>query len=326
MAEEICMTLTERDLTGYETKHTGAVFYRVPDPGYLRITGADRIDFIQRQTTNDARLLKPDRSQRTVLTTPTARMIDVWRLVMAQDAVDVITLPGRGLTTANYLKTRIFFMDKVTVTDASAEVALFEVFGAETAHVASGIELPGDDRVITATVGGVEIRVIGAPEIDGWLLVVPAGYAGEMAEWLAQAGAVALAPAAYDLLRIEAGRPAVGHELTEDYTPLEANLDAAISDSKGCYTGQEVIARQITYDKVTRRLVGLRLSEIVILGATVSADGRSAGTVTSAAESPRFGPIALAVIKRPFFEPGTAVTVGEGENAVHGEVVVLPFG
>ena len=313
-------------LTGYDTIQTGAVFYRVPDPGYLRITGADRIDFIQRQTTNDARLLKPERSQRTVLTTPTARMIDVWRLVMAQDAVNVIALPGRGQATANYLKTRIFFMDKVTVTNASAEVALFEVFGAATADVVSGIGLPGAETVATATVNGADVCVIGAPEVGGWLLVVPADYANAMAEWLVRAGAVALAPAVYDLLRIEAGRPAAGRELTEDYTPLEANLDAAISDVKGCYTGQEVLARQITYDKVTRRLVGLRLAESVMTGVTVFADGRSAGTVTSVAESPRFGPIALAVVKRPFFEPGTAVTVGEGENAASGEVMALPFG
>jgi folate-binding protein YgfZ len=101
-------------------------------------------------------------------------------------------------------------------------------------------------------------------------------------------------------MRVEAGLPAAGAELSEDYTPLEAGLAAAISSTKGCYTGQEVLARQITYDKVTQHLCGLRLTRRAQPGGRVWApDGSPVGRVTSAATSPRFGEIALAVVKRP---------------------------
>ena len=96
-------------------------------------------------------------------------------------------------------------------------------------------------------------------------------------------------------------------------------------EAKGCYTGQEVLARQINYDKITRQMVGLRLETPVQRGAAVQVEGRGAGEVTSAVVSPRFGAIALAVVKRPHFEPGTVVMVASGEETARGEVVSLPF-
>jgi len=322
---------TNATLTGYDDAITGAVLYRVPDGGCLRIAGEDRIDFIQRQTTNDARTLTPDHAQLTVLTSATARILDVWRLVQEDDAIAAITLPGRGAATATYLQRRIFFMDKVTVTDASAEIAQIEVFGPQAAALLSQIGLetpPAPDAITTLELDGAALRVIGLPGViaRGYLLLVDAGAAEAVIAQLAAAGAVSVSADVYDLLRIEAGLPGPAGELTEDYTPLEANLDAAISGSKGCYTGQEVIARQITYDKVARRLVRLRLDAAVPVGAAVQVEGRSAGVVTSPAVSPRVGAIALAVLRRPHFEPGTAVGVvpdgaPDGAGAVSGVTV-----
>ena len=106
------------------------------------------------------------------------------------------------------------------------------------------------------------------------------------------------------------GRAAVGAELTGDYTPLEAGLAWAVSDNKGCYTGQEIIARQITYDKVTKTLVGLRSDVPLLVGENVTADGRSVGVVTSSGYSPALGrPLALAVVKRPFNTAETELVV-----------------
>ena len=85
----------------------------------------------------------------------------------------------------------------------------------------------------------------------------------------------ALAPEDYETLRVEAGLPAVGHELTEDYTPHETNLAAWISETKGCYTGQEILARQVTYDKITRHLVGLKLDAPAQAAATIPSQGRA---------------------------------------------------
>ena len=320
-------------LSGYDAALSGAAFYHVPAPGLLRIAGQDRLDFVQRQTTNDARALTVDRALLTVLTTPTARILDVWRLLVAPDgeALEAITLPGRGALTAQYLARRIFFMDKVMVADASAEHALLEILGPAAGEglIGAGLAtLPGPGSVVTAPLEGDALRVIGPEEgfAGGYLALSAPQRIASLAEALAAQGVQPLDSAAHEVLRVEAGLPGPGGELTEAYTPLEANLDRAIHGAKGCYTGQEIIARQITYDKVTRRLTGLRLEEPVAPGAAVTVEGREAGTVTSAAASPRFGPLALAVIKRPHFAPGTAVAVQAGGTSVTGTVVALPFG
>ncbi len=140
-----------------------------------------------------------------------------------------------------------------------------------------------------------------------------------------QAGAVELTPDIFEILRVETGLPAAYHELVEAYTPLELNLETAIVDTKGCYTGQEVIARQRTYDKVARKLVGLRLEASVSNGADVLAESRPAGVVTSAILSPRLGPLALAVLRRPHNEPNTHVQIKADDQLVNGVVQALPF-
>jgi folate-binding protein YgfZ len=240
------------------------------------------------------------------------------------DEIGVITLPGRGAATARYLQSRIFFQDRVMVTDASAEWAQFEVFGPAAGTILGN--LPAPDSVIAAEIGGAAVRVIGLRD-DAYGLITPVGQGEALAVRLIEAGAVLLSAEVYEVLRVEAGRPGPAQELTGEHTPLEANLDGAISSTKGCYSGQEIIARQLTYDKVARRMAGLRLEQPVAVGAAVQVDGRTVGTVTSAVQSPRFGPIALAVMRRPHFEPHTYVTaVPDDTRAVAGETVSLPFG
>lgn len=324
------MQLEQEQLTGYDAAREGVAFWRVPDPGWLVIAGDDRADFVQRQTTNDVRRLGPGVALPTVLTSATARILDVWRLVMDGAAIGVITLPGRGAATARYLQRRIFFMDKVTVTDASDSLAQIDLIGpgAVDALAALGLpEAPAPDAVAEIEGPGETVRAIGQSGALGlgWRLLVPRAALDALENRLAEAGARPLTASAYEVVRVEAGLPAAGRELIDAYTPLEIGLRAAVHEAKGCYTGQEVIARQITYDKITRQMVGLRLDRPVQPGAAVQVEGRGAGEVTSAVASPRFGPIALAVIKRPHFTPGTGVTVSaEGEPA-RGEVVALPF-
>jgi len=315
-------------VNGYQAALTGAAFYRVAQGGYLRIVGPDRFTFIQRQTTNDIKGLTPGRALTSVLTSATARILDVWQMVIEPDSecVCVITLAGRGPVTARYLQKHIFFMDKVTVTDASSGIAQFEMLGPEAGRALSrcGLSLPETGMVAISAFGGGVASVVGLDR-DRALLLVPHDQADLLAARLEGAGAEALSARAYEALRVEAGRPGPLHELTDDYTPLEMALDGAISGVKGCYTGQEIIARQVTYDKVTRRLVGLRLEEPVDPGVAIQVEGRTVGAVTSVAVSPRWGLIALAVIKRPYHEPGTAVTVLSEGRSVPAITAALPF-
>ncbi len=119
------------------------------------------------------------------------------------------------------------------------------------------------------------------------------------------------------------GRPISGAELTDAFNPLESGMAWVCADDKGCYTGQEIIARQVNYDKVTKSLVGLVSDEPLASGDEVLADGRPMGVVTSVAYSPAQEDfIALAVIKRPANQPGTEVVAG-GVSAI---VQSLPFG
>jgi folate-binding protein YgfZ len=140
-------------------------------------------------------------------------------------------------------------------------------------------------------------------------------------------GAAQLSPENFEILRIETGLPAAGHELTEDYTPLETGFDWTVSDSKGCYTGQEVIARQVNYDKVTRKLVGLQLSDSAKPGDTLYPPDsqQPVGKVTSVAISPRFGPVGLAIVKRPFYEDGNELVAGDKGKGILAKTTELPF-
>jgi folate-binding protein YgfZ len=157
--------------------------------------------------------------------------------------------------------------------------------------------------------------------------MVPPEAQRQVLDELESRGAESLSPESYEILRIEAGLPAARHELTEDYTPLETGFDWTVSDNKGCYTGQEVIARQVNYDKVTRKLVGLQLSDIPQVGDTLypHESQQPIGKVTSVALSPRFGPVALAIIKRPYYEAGNELVVGGKAEGILAKITELPF-
>ena len=135
-----------------------------------------------------------------------------------------------------------------------------------------------------------------------------------------------------DVCRIENGRPVFGRDMTSDTIPLEAGIeDRAISLTKGCYVGQEIIISVLHrgQGRVARRLVGLTLDPTASVpggGSTIRAGDREIGVVTSAAMSPALGrPIALGYVHRDFVEPGTAVTVVSGDQALPAVVTQLPF-
>ena len=322
------------ELIGYAEARSNVVFFSRSDPGFLKIGGQDRAAFLQRQTTNDVSLLSEQKSLQTVLTNPNARILDVFRLVVLDaETIGAITLPGRGSKTARYLKSRIFFMDKVTLEDASQSITQIELHGPASANLLEHLGLrqpPSLDEVIQGRLGQVVVKLIGEVGFSGpgYRLLASTGNKDELLAALESSPAIQLPPDTYQVLRVETGLPSADFELTEEYTPLEAGLGSAISGQKGCYTGQEVIARQITYDKITQRLVGLRLQSPAAGKERVWVDGRSIGVITSHAVSPTFGPIALAILRRPHHQVGTRVIIGvDGEGEENPAVVAeLPFG
>lgn len=312
------------------TSQQTAVWLSWPDAGTLTLQGPDRIDFLQRQTTNDLSAVGEGDVIRTVLTSPIARILDVFTILVQPDHLIVLPLPGYKQHTLEFLRSRIFFMDKVTIEDVTSQYRHYLVAG----EGAVKLLMPDGDGIFSAgewlSLDDLESGVMTFTEPGimepQFHLLVPAESTDQFEDRLHESGGTQISREDYEMLRIESGLPAAGHELVEEYTPFEVRLDDLVSDRKGCYTGQEVLARQVTHDKVTKRLVGLKLEGEVVAGDSLIHDGARVGAITSVERSGRFGDIALAVVKRPANTSGTAIEVqGDGGRIVKGEVVELPF-
>jgi len=144
---------------------------------------------------------------------------------------------------------------------------------------------------------------------DGYYLLIEPKNAAQLLTLLSIGGFTPIDEETYDYLRIEAGRPRFGRELTLDYIPLEAGLWDDVSFSKGCYTGQEIIARMESRGKLAKRLTRLRPASPVAAGAEIVANGRPGGTITSAADGPA-GPVALGYVKTAVLDEGLELKVG----------------
>ncbi|MBD0362306.1 MAG: folate-binding protein, partial [Coleofasciculus sp. C3-bin4] len=144
--------------------------------------------------------------------------------------------------------------------------------------------------------------------------------AAKLWKTLTAAGAIPMGDRVWEQLRIEQGRPTPDHELTDDYNPLEAGLWQTISFDKGCYIGQETIARLNTYKGVKQQLWGVRLSAPAEPGSVITVEGDKVGKLTSFTETDQ-GPFGLAYIRTKAGGVGLKVQVAE----VEGEIVDVPF-
>jgi folate-binding protein YgfZ len=319
------MLATTTISTEYTALAEGGALLSRPDSGVLVVSDADRADFLHRMTTNNINALRPGQSAVTVLTSPTARMLFVFTVVCRPDELWLLPAPGQTAALLRHLRGQIFFMDKVKVRDASAEWSRLRLVGPAALSTLAALDL---DLATTAEGGWQERAGVLALrqeqyDLPGIELVIEAVEVPATMAALQQAGALPLTDEAHaQARRVELGRPAPGAELTEEYNPLEAGLAWACAENKGCYTGQEIIARQITYDKVTKTLVGLCADGLLTAGAPVTFGGQTVGTVTSVAYSPALqAPLALAILKRPHNTPGSQVMVGDQSATV----AALPF-
>ena len=313
----------------YEALTAGTAVQPRPGYGVLALGDADRVDFLQRMTTNDVAALRPGGSALTVLTGATARVLFVFTVVMREQELWLLPAAGEAQGLERHLRGQIFFMDRVQVRPRG-DLSRLRVMGpraAEAVQRGLGIALENAPEGAWQEAEGALALKQDAYDVPGIEVVLPAGEVAAVQARLAEAGARVLddgadSAAAYTARRVELGRPLPGAELTGDVNPLEAGLAWACAQNKGCYTGQEIIARQITYDKVTRALVGLRTPKLLAPGTPLTAEGREIGVVTSAVHSPALdAPVALAIIKRPHNAPGVRLAAG-GQGV---EVAALPF-
>jgi folate-binding protein YgfZ len=174
----------------------------------------------------------------------------------------------------------------------------------------------------TTTIGGAQCVAVGtAAGID---LIFATAKREQVLDALLSAGAVEVSAEAAEILRIEAGRPRFGAEMGTATMPAEAGIvEQAVSFTKGCYIGQETVARLHYKGKPNRHLRGLRFSAPAQAGEVLRLGEKEVGSVGSAAVSPALGPVGLAILRREA-EPGATLAVGE--DGVTAEVVALPFG
>jgi folate-binding protein YgfZ len=291
----------------------------------LRVVGKDRVRFLQGMLSNDVAKLGAGEGCHAAWLTAKGKVLADLGVLADREAIWLLCPPGRrGDVQAG--------LDRYVIADD----VRFEVPDEATVAVAGPgtATLVGGDLAAwhagTANLGGAELRACGWREtgLPGALVLVPRASAASVVARLAGA-AGATPPAVAEALRIEAGVPRLGADFDEETLVLEAGLDDCFSYTKGCYVGQEVVARQRTRGHVHRGLRGLLLGgeTVPARGDRVSSPGRDdGGVVTSAVLSPTLHrPITIASLQRALLKDCPRVTVHRGEQALEAEVVDLPF-
>ncbi|NOK63874.1 MAG: aminomethyl transferase family protein [Chloroflexi bacterium AL-W] len=314
----------------YRATFEGAVFYNETTAGRIFMRGQDCIALLHRLSTNDLRKLQPGQGTQTVLTTSIGRIIDVLTIHAFEDALLVVTSPEQGPPIFGYLRKNIFFNDQVTLEPAGRTYTQIAIYGTQAESilaVATGISLKEIPlyHTVDATLAEASIIISRRKPLggQGFTLYIPLEHSEAVQEHLRNAGAMPLSEESFDILCIEQGYGAFGRELSTEYIPLETDLLDAVSFTKGCYVGQEIIARMESRNRLAKQLRGLRLSQPVTAPAKLVVDGKEAGDLTSAVVSPRFGPIALAYVRTAHAAVGSTVHIASTD--VQGKVVDLPF-
>ncbi len=304
----------------YHAALDGAILLDRSHEGRILLEGESRFDLINRMSTNELLGMSLFEGRPTVFTNANARILFRAMCYNLPGGLLMISEPGQGQALAELLRHNIFFGDKVAVQDQSLTTAQFAIHGPRSDRIMGrvGVELPSsadsfaceialDRRTATAA---RRRSIVG----QHWIIICPAASAPAIHRQILDLGqSFELQPAgslAYNVLRIRSGRPA-GLELSSEYIPLEVGLWDEVNFAKGCYTGQEIIARMESRQRLAKVMVKLELAQLVNAPARVYADGKECGRLTSSAASPDGEIFALAIIKTAGARPGTALEVGD---------------
>jgi len=298
--------------------------------GKLRVTGKDAVEFVNNYTTQNLKALAPGKGLQTAITTWKGTMIDHVFAFREEDGLFLLTHPGRAGAIRAALE-KFLINVEVAFEDLTERMGLAYLFGSLARSIvtkATGLQPTWAlHDPIKVRVGGADVTVMRTwPAFgEGFHFLVDDANARAMYEALAQEadakGVLPIGQEAWEILRVEQGIPSFGHEITPEVNPWEARLADSVSMRKGCYLGQEVIARLANYDKVQRYLTGLRYSgPAPSVGAEIRSDGQKVGVVTSVAPG-----MALGFVKGAYVEPGTRLEIQAGEAAIPAVTEPRPF-
>jgi folate-binding protein YgfZ len=300
----------------------GAGLFALEQRGVVHVGGGDALRWLNGMITADVAALEPGGDgahAHALLLTPIGRIVAELHVVARSDGF-WLELQRDVLGDVVARLEKYVIADDVILEDVSDSWRRLGLEGPQAAAILDAA------RPALDAAGAVTVRFgwSGEPSVQ---IFVPAAELDAVSAALIEAGRdrglIEADAETFEVLRIEAGTPLQGAELDEEVLPPEARLDACVSTTKGCYTGQEVIARIASRGQVKHLLVGLRLEagELPPAGTPLQLDGRRVGEITSAAHSNRAGAIALAYLQRPHDRAGTAVDVA-GRVA---RVAALPF-
>jgi folate-binding protein YgfZ len=331
---------------GYRALHAAAgLLDRTAARGRLELRGNDRRAYLHGLLTNDIAVLAPGAGCYAALLTPQGRMISDMRVSELGDRL-LVDLPAATAADVRQRFSDFIFSEDVDVQDVSGTVAQVGVYGPDAARIVqaalaeAGVDvdtlaaLPLDGN-LERVHHGQPVVVIRSDDlgIDGFEVLAAIAAADPLRQTLLDAGATAVDDETADVARIEAGRPAFGRDMDTTTIPLEAGIeDRAISLTKGCYVGQEIIIRVLHrgQGRVAKRLVGVIGASgegPLVPGMRLESSGRDVGSLTSAVESPRLRrPIALGYVHRDFSDPGHVLDVRHGDEPIRTvTVVTTPF-
>jgi tRNA-modifying protein YgfZ len=309
-----------------QAAHTGAAIYDSSDWGKILVSDRDRLRFLHNQSTADFENLKAGEGCDTVFVTSTARTIDLATGLILDDEVLLIVSPTRRKYLYDWLDRYIFFADKVRLNDITDRTASFTLMGAQSDRILTqlgceNLQVPVNSHRLV-TIDNLEVRIVSGTELrlPGYRFICDKDAGKILRQKIVDLGAAIVDETVWECLRIDRGRPKPDAELTEDYNPLEVGLWQTISFTKGCYIGQETIARLNTYKGVKQYLWGIKLAAPVAVGTSLTIDGEKVGVLTSVSDLD--GEVSgLAYIKTKAGGVGSKVLAGD----VDGEIIDLPF-
>jgi len=322
----------------YQAVRKGVGLIDLAHRSLLQFTGPDRVSFLQGMLSNDLRVLKPFDGQQAAILTQQGKIIADVRVLCALNSI--------YLDFWEFLKDRVLahlrrylVADEVEIADPSDQWHMLSVQGPQVPALLN--ELFGHEPLPSqpmqhgmvhfdgSPICVVEANHFGEPGFD---LVISTSAVTHVAQRLTDNGkkfsAAWVGEEAQEILRIEAGVPRCGVDFTEDNLLLEVGLDNAVSFTKGCYLGQEVVERIRSRGHVNKKLVGLALygHEPAAAGDAISAGDKGVGNITSSVHSPAWGrPIALGYVQKDCWAPGTELLVKHSGAAVTATVVEFPF-
>lgn len=309
----------------YQAARKGAALAEKDIFGILKFTGSERASWLQGMVTNDVQKLHPGEGCYAAHLTPQGKIVAHMDILAGEDAL-WFSLERAAIAGLLAAFDKLLIMEDVQISDVSEEYELLSVIGPKARSTVEnylgeplGIESPHahrlfrDFRIVISTLG-----------IDLW---VPRGRADEILRSLAANGATAIDRGGWDVLRTEAGIPIYGVDIDNTTTMPELG-ERGISYDKGCYVGQEVVAKVKYIGHVNRRFVGLVInaSDIPEMKSLIRKSGREVGYITTSLFSPGLEkPIALGFVSRAAYAPATEVEIISGDKSLSATIVDLPF-